>query len=114
MTNQLNVNAEQPAAANHPVHVVVRLIDGDRVLAGSYADAEEAARSAADLLGKFAQPDSAWPLVNGRYLRPDAVVSIDVVEEEHRRWGGSAERANIKDVAGLPPELRRPRNTDAG
>jgi hypothetical protein len=100
MTNHLNMNSKEPAAAGNLVHVVVRLVDGDRVLAGSSADPAEAHRIAEELLGKFAQPDtaSAWPLVDGRYVRPEAVVSIDVVQEEHRRWGGSAERARIMDI----------------
>jgi hypothetical protein len=98
MTNQLNMKPKEPGAPHHPVHVVVRLLDGDRVLAGSYADASEANRFAEELLAKFAHTDTSWPLVDGRYLRPEAVVSIDVVREEHRRWGGSAERAKIMDA----------------
>jgi hypothetical protein len=84
--------------SGNAVQVVVRLVDGDRVLAGSAGDSEEAHRIAEELLAKFAQADTAWPLVDGRYVRPEAVVSIDVVEEEHRRWGGSPERAKIMDA----------------
>lgn len=98
MTNHLHVRSPEPAVAGNLVHVVVSLVDGGRVLAASSEDPGEARRIAEELMGKFAQTDTAWPLVEGRYLRPDAVVSIDLVEEEHRRWGGSAERAKIKDV----------------
>ena len=98
MTNHLDVRSTEPVGAGKLVHVVVRLVDGDRVLAGSAAEPGEAHRIAEELLGKFAQTDTAWPLVDGRYLRPEAVVSIDLVEEEHRRWGGSAERAKSMDV----------------
>jgi hypothetical protein len=101
MTDQPDVNSKPPALANHLVHVVVRLVDGDRVVAGSYADTAEARRSAEELLGRFAETGTAWPLVGDRYLRPEAVVSIDLVEEEHRRWGGSADRAKSMD-AGSP------------
>jgi hypothetical protein len=98
MANHLAVGAKEPGVSGNVVQVVVRLVDGDRVLAGSAVDSEEAHRIAEELLGKFAQADTAWPLVDGRYVRPEAVVSIDVVEEEHRRWGGSAERAKIMDA----------------
>jgi hypothetical protein len=92
------MSSKEQARAGDAVHVVVRLVDGDRVFAGSYPDAGEAHRQAQELLARFAQADATWPLVDGRYLRPEAVVSIDLVPEEHRRWGGSAERAKIMDA----------------
>lgn len=98
MTNRLTMDSKQSSQATHPVQVVVRLIDGGSVLAGSYDDAAGASRGAEELLDKFARTDNGWPFIGGRYVRPEAVVSIDVVEEEHRRWGGSAERAKIMDV----------------
>jgi hypothetical protein len=98
MSNHLAVTAKEPEVSGNSVQVVVRLVDGDRVLAGSAGNSEEAHRIAEELLAKFAQADTAWPLVDGRYVRPEAVVSIDVVEEEHRRWGGSPERAKIMDA----------------
>jgi hypothetical protein len=100
MTNHLDVSSMEPGGSGNVVHVVVRLMDGDRVLAGRADDSDEAHRIAEELLSRFAQADTAWPLLDGRYVRPEAVVSIDVVEEEHRRWGGSAERAKIKDAPG--------------
>jgi hypothetical protein len=98
MANYLAVTDKEQGMSGSAVQVVVRLVDGDRVLAGTAADADEAHRIAEELLAKFAQADTAWPLVDGRYVRPEAVVSIDVVEEEHRRWGGSPERAKIRDA----------------
>jgi hypothetical protein len=100
MSNHHDVKSRESAASANVVHVVVRLMDGDRVLAGRADDSDEAHRIAEELLGRFAQADTAWPLLDGRYVRPEAVVSIDVVEEEHRRWGGSAERAKIGNVRG--------------
>ena len=99
MPNHQEMSSKEANGSNL-VHVVVRLVDGDRVLAGSFANTGEAQRSAEELLGQFAQTDTAWPLVDSRYVRPEAVVSIDLVEEEHRRWGGSAERAKSMDAAG--------------
>ena len=95
MSNELKVGSKEPAVVGDVVHVVVRLVDGDQVVAGSFADAEAAHGAAKELQSSFGQSDSVWPLVEGRYLRPQAVVSIDLVEEEHRRWGGSTERAKV-------------------
>lgn len=96
MAKDLNIGSKEPAVVGDVVHVVVRLVDGDHVLAGSFAHAEEAHDAAKELQSSFGQSDTVWPLVEGRYLRPQAVVSIDLVEEEHRRWSGSADRAKVK------------------
>jgi hypothetical protein len=98
--NELNVSAKEPAVVGDVVHVVVRLTDGDRVLAGTFSDAEQAHELAKELQNGFGRADGVWPLVADRYLRPDAVISIDLVEEEHRRWGGSADRAKVKGLQG--------------
>jgi hypothetical protein len=95
-TKGLRVNANEPAVVGDVVHVVVRLTDGDQVLAGTFPDAQQAHELAKELQNGFGKSDTVWPLVEGRYLRPQAVVSIDLVEEEHRRWGGSADRAKVK------------------
>jgi hypothetical protein len=100
MTNELRMGSREPAAVGEVVHVVVRLSDGDRVVAGRFADPEQAHGLAKELQSSFGKTDGIWPLVEGRYLRPQAVISIDVVEEEHRRWGGSVDRA--KATAGSP------------
>lgn len=86
------MGSKDDAADAMVVTVVVRLVDGDRIVTGTHADSEAAQRSAEELLRKFSQGDSDWLFVEGRYLRPQAVVSVDLVEEEHRRWGGSADR----------------------
>jgi hypothetical protein len=98
--NDLKVTSKEPAVVGDVVHVVVRLTDGDRVLAGTFPDPEQAHDVAKELQSSFGQSDTLWPLVDGRYLRPQAVVSIDLVEEEHRRWGGSADRAKVKGGQG--------------
>jgi hypothetical protein len=95
MTNELHVASKEPAVVGDVYHVVVRLTDGDRVVAGTFADAEEAHGLAKQLQNGFAGSNSDWPFVEGRYLRPQAVISIDLVAEEHRRWGGSADRAKV-------------------
>jgi hypothetical protein len=100
MTNELHVGSKEPSVVGDVVHVVVRLSDGDRVVAGTFADPEQAHELAKELQSGFGKTDGIWPLVEGRYLRPQAVISIDLVAEEHRRWGGSADRA--KAAAGSP------------
>jgi hypothetical protein len=96
--NDLKVSTKEPAVVGDVVHVVVCLTDGDRVLAGTFPDPQQAHELAKELQDGFGQSDGAWPLVQGRYLRPQAVVSIDLIQEEHRRWGGSADRAKVKGL----------------
>ena len=93
--NQFTVKSKGAAVVGSVFHVIVRLVDGDRVSAGTYPDADEAHRAAEELMGRFAQADGAWPLFDDRYIRPGAVVSVELVEEEHRRWGGSPDRALV-------------------
>jgi hypothetical protein len=95
MANEHDVDSPEPSVTGTVVHVVVRLLDGDRVVAGTLPDADAARRSAEEVVRGFTQDDGRWPLVQGRYLRPGAVISIDLVEEEHRRWGGSPGRKTI-------------------
>jgi hypothetical protein len=96
--NQMTVKSKDPAVVGSVFHVILRLVDGERVLAGTYPDADQAHCAAKELLDQFAQADAAWPHFDSRYVRPGAVVSIDLVEEEHRRWGGSPDRAKIMDT----------------
>jgi hypothetical protein len=95
MANKAGVESLEPSVVGTVVHVVVRLVDGDRVVAATFPDVDAARRGAEELLVGFTQGDREWPFVQGRYLRPGAVVSIDLVEEEHRRWGGSPIRKTV-------------------
>jgi hypothetical protein len=101
MANELHVGSKEPAVVGDVVHVVLRLTDGDRVVAGTFESAELAHDRAKELQNGFSSPDT-WPLVDGRYLRPQAVISIDLVAEEHRRWGGSADRAKAGGASLTP------------
>ena len=64
---------EAPATAE----VYVRLTNGERIEAGSY-EGEEAAESRAKELMQALDARGDWPSIGGRFIRPDAVVSIDV------------------------------------
>jgi hypothetical protein len=71
--------AETPAAVQPRVKAVVwlRLSSGERVSAGEFDSRETAERRARELMVAVDAPGS-WPCVDGRYIKPDAVVSIDV------------------------------------
>jgi hypothetical protein len=57
--------------------ILVRLQTGEQVPVETAATFEHAAELARSLAGRFASAEE-WPLVAGRYLRPEAVVSIDI------------------------------------
>ena len=85
----------QPAAA--PVasqHVVLRLQDGESLQVGSFEDAAEASRWAQEIVRQIASAEgqSTWPFFANRYLRPDTIVSVDLVEESSEKWLGSSVR----------------------
>ena len=71
--------AETPATVHPRVKAVVwlRLSSGERVSAGEFDSRETAERRARELMVAVDAPGS-WPCVDGRYIKPDAVVSIDV------------------------------------
>jgi hypothetical protein len=37
--------------------------------------------------------DGGWPFFDGRFIRPEAIVSVDLVEPEGRWLGSAARRA---------------------
>ena len=72
--------------------VVLRLVDGDRYVIGAYHSNGEAKEFARNLAQQLAAEDG-WPFFEGRFIRPDAIVSIDLVEPEGRWLGSAARRA---------------------
>ncbi|HZB86367.1 MAG TPA: hypothetical protein VE289_07380 [Gaiellaceae bacterium] len=80
----------EPAPAPEPespvgtamVRVVIRLSNNDRVDAAAVGDPRAAKAQAQALIRYIAGKDgSDWPFIGGRFLRPDAIVSIDLVEQ---------------------------------
>ena len=73
--------AERAEAPKHAV--VVRLRDGETLRIGELASADEASALARDAVGQIssAAGNGTWPLFAGRYLSPDTIVSVDLVEE---------------------------------
>jgi hypothetical protein len=62
--------------------VVIRLSNNDRVEAAVVGDPVAAKAQAKALIRYIAGKDGAdWPYIGGRFLRPDAIVSVDLVEQ---------------------------------
>ena len=60
--------------------VVVRLKEGDGVVVGSFRDFGTAMEGAQEVIEQFSTAnDSQWPFYAGRFIRPDLIVSVDVV-----------------------------------
>jgi hypothetical protein len=74
-----------PAVEVEGTHrVVVRLSNGERVEVARAKDRAEAERQAKTFIRGLAGRElSDWPSVGGRFLRPDAIVSVDVVDVTH-------------------------------
>lgn len=61
--------------------VVVRLRDGDGVEVGSFRDFGTAMEGAQEVIEQFSTATEAqWPFYAGRFIRPELIVSVDVVE----------------------------------
>ena len=62
-------------------HLTIRLTNGERVEAGDFTDLESAKDEAKAVMTQVADADSDdWPFVNGRFLKPDTIVSVDIAE----------------------------------
>jgi hypothetical protein len=77
-----SILAERTAAqASESRRLVVRLLGGDELELGCYDDRDEAVAAARELMQRFstAETSGEWPDVDGRFVRPGAVASIDVL-----------------------------------
>lgn len=59
--------------------VVVRLVDGEVVQVGTAPNRDGALALARSVVSEIQDPSGEWPLVGNRLLRPDAIVSVDVL-----------------------------------
>jgi outer membrane biosynthesis protein TonB len=57
--------------------VLVRLENGERIDVGSFEGFEAAKERARSLMAEL-QQSAEWPFLSGRFVRPEAIVSIDV------------------------------------
>ena len=76
-----SILAERTAQAAQARRLVVRLLGGDELELGSYDDRDVAVAAARELMERFSAAESTgeWPEVDGRFMRPGAVASIDVL-----------------------------------
>lgn len=59
--------------------VVVRLSDGDVVQAGTAPNLDGALELARSVVSEIEAPASEWPRFGDRMVRPEAIVSVDVL-----------------------------------
>jgi hypothetical protein len=71
---------EEPQPSTH--YVVVRLREGESLRIGEHCTAADASAQAADAVAQIAgaATTGTWPLFSGRYLSPDTILSVDLVE----------------------------------
>ena len=60
--------------------VIVRLSDGDGVEVGEFRDFGTAMHGAQEVIEQFASANGTWPFYAGRFIRPDLIISVDVVD----------------------------------
>ena len=61
--------------------VVVRMNDGEVLQVGTAPNRESALVLARTVIAEIEEPRGEWPLVGDRMLRPESIVSVDVL-----RW----------------------------
>ena len=72
-----------PAAPTVPWRMTIRLSNGERVDAGEFSDEASAKQEAKAIMMQVAAADADdWPYVNGRFLKPDTIVSVDIAEDD--------------------------------
>jgi hypothetical protein len=59
--------------------VVIRLTDGAVVQVGTAPNRDSAMSLAKSVIAEIEHPSGEWPLINDRLLRPDAIVSVDIL-----------------------------------
>jgi hypothetical protein len=73
----------QPEATGTRVLVGIRLANGDLVPAGHANGADTAATLGQAVVAELMQtPEDEWPFFHGRFLKPDTIVSVDLVVED--------------------------------
>jgi hypothetical protein len=106
---ELTHAAPQPEAVAEPTPsqgvdltwaVVLRLADGERVEVGAFRGEAEAIEGARAIVAQVGT-EGSWPFFADRFIRPEGIVSVDLVEVTG--WLGSPGRA-----AALGPDPQQP------
>ena len=70
---------DQPVEGEKTVGVFLNLTDGQRVWVGRFANEANAERRAQEVIQAFVRPEpGVWPRFGGRFVRPEAVVSVEL------------------------------------
>lgn len=74
----VEVEAVRPVGTRR---VVLRLLGGEQLELAGYDDRDEAVAAARELMTRFSAAEAAgeWPELDGRFIRPGSVASIDVL-----------------------------------
>jgi Type II secretion system (T2SS), protein E, N-terminal domain len=91
-TSQPEPEPEPQPEATPSWTVVLRLADGERIEVGAYVGESEAMEGARGVVAQITA-DGGWPFFAGRFLRPETIVSVDLVQQHADRWLGSSARA---------------------
>jgi hypothetical protein len=72
---------ETPAASVEARRLVVRLLGGEELELGTFDDRDGAMEAAAEVVARLAAAETAgdWPELEGRFLRPGSIASVDVL-----------------------------------
>jgi hypothetical protein len=72
---------ELPAAGVDSRRLVVRLLGGEELELATFDDHDAAMAAAAELVSRIAAAETGgeWPELDGRFLRPGSIASIDVL-----------------------------------
>jgi hypothetical protein len=64
--------------------LVVRLLGGDELELGDFEDRGDAVEAAQELVARFSSAEASgeWPEVEGRFLRPASIASVDVLVKQ--------------------------------
>lgn len=73
--------AERAAANPDARRLVLRLLGGEELELATFDGCEDAMAAAAELVSQLAAAESSgdWPEVEGRFLRPGSIASVDVL-----------------------------------
>jgi hypothetical protein len=76
--------ATATAAAVETRRVVLRLLGGELLELAAYTDRDDAVAAARELMTRFSSAESAgeWPELDGRFIRPGSVASIEVLSTQ--------------------------------
>jgi MshEN domain len=89
------VSANGTAAEEAHHFVVLRLSEGEQLEIGTFGSTEEAQGFAQEVVRQIAaaEGEATWPFFAGRFLRPETIVSVDLIAEAAERWTGSSAHA---------------------